>query len=297
MGYFNLNSILYNLRKICKYLSFSLLIVAFIVIALLLMEKSVSAFSYETGTYNMQRGYGDESSLYSDRFNLNFVINNNGSVTISGTMGKSYVPDEATFSGYTFNVDFFDSNYAYVFLLRHNYSQGRYLMYKVPRGSTYYAYNNKKYENGNVFNSAFYCSQDYEYWDSTGYIRTYSGGFTDVTNDYSSYCFGCDNYTGSDLSTLIYPLSDTIDEPYISLPNDSTNTFINGEFSQFMVVSNDSIDTVYFHLEANPNVLPVTNRLDLILDENSPYYLNNYTPSDGRKGFFNSEIYITSRLY
>lgn len=47
MGYFNINNILYSLRKISKYLCYSLLIVAFVVIALLLMGKGVHAAAPE----------------------------------------------------------------------------------------------------------------------------------------------------------------------------------------------------------------------------------------------------------
>lgn len=63
MGFFNLNSILYNLRKICKYLSLSLLIVLFVVIALLLMGKKVNAVT--DVVYNAMIDYY-ENSDYTD---------------------------------------------------------------------------------------------------------------------------------------------------------------------------------------------------------------------------------------
>lgn len=251
---------------------------------LFIMSNTVQA--YNEVTYNMTRGYGEESSLYYDRFDIDMKVNSDGTVTISGTMGKNYVPDEATFSGYTFNVDFYDTNYAYIFLLRHNYSQGRYLMYKVPRGSTYYAYNNKKYENGNVYNCAFYCSESYEYWDSTGYIRTYSAGYIDVTNDYSSYAL-CTNYTDSTLSDVLYdpfavvPSSDAIFENYEDTEHFS-NTLITGEFTYFYFkvpkFDSEIFDSwIYFH--DITNIEPSS--YDYVNNTSSVYInLNDYSSSD-----------------
>lgn len=170
-----------------KKILFIILYFFFVTFCFFLMSNTVQA--YDEVTYNMTRGYGEESSLYSDRFDINMKVNTDGTVTISGTMGKASIPQEAVFTGHTFNINFYDQSYQYIFVLRHSYSNGRYLMYRVPRGSTFYCYNNKKYDNGKVYNSAFYCDQPYDYYDATGYIRSYSAGFTDVTNDYSSYRF------------------------------------------------------------------------------------------------------------
>lgn len=260
-----------------------MLFFSMIIFCLLLMTNDSNAF-YEEGVYHMVRDNPD----YYDYFDITYTISSDGTISYSGEMGKPNSHTEATFSDTFVNFKYWDADYYYIPIISHDYAYVNTYIYKVPKNSTFYCYNDARIWPG--YRNVFYCDQAYTRYQNDSYNTAvdFSAGSTDYINWLCSYGL-CPTYSDSTLSTLLYP---TFEAPYIALPNDNTNDFVSGEFSQFMVVSNDSIEQLYFHLEANPSVFPITNKLYIALDESSPYYLDNYSPEDGGKVFLISKFLL-----
>lgn len=248
MGYFNLSSILYNLRKIFKYLSFSLLIVAFVVLALLLMGKDVNA-------------YGEDRIF-----------------TIPPQPVIDYLSNTTEFR--TGNYDFFIfQNGQSVFtitLIEKSQLSSNLLCYMT--GTTNYRFNNafsyKQYSvnpNGQYLNEASNVSNINSVWGA-------SYNSNGIYYWYSSF----NVYSDSSYNTLLYQGVSSFEEPYIALPNDSTDNYINGEFGGFMVVaghdvvSDNPLNVLDFFYTDYSEEYTEQNTVVLRLDKNSPYYLNNY---------------------
>lgn len=246
MGYFNLNSILYNLRKICKYLSFSLLIVAFIVIALLLMGKNVSAYGSNLTVTTLPSGvfsYLENTIEYQSGNYEYFVFQNSSSIftitfvsksQLSGDLKMYLVSDRPT---YRFNQGF------------------SYIQYSVNANGVYQDTGSNTSQLVSVW-SSHYNSNGVFYWQSS-----------------------FNAYTDDTYLTLLYkgiPVVPVIEEPYISMPNDNTDTYINGEFSDFMVIGGNDVEILHFFYTDMTEEYSGSSTVDLLLDENSPYYLNNF---------------------
>ena len=237
MGYFNINSILYNFRKIFKYLSISLAFISFIVVCLLLMTRDVEASSTPTPTPSIvlpsfpSEAYNYNSRVVWPRSNGSFrLVCCNSSPVYSSALnelrfespGISYTYIPGTNSDWVFDYDFSPSiTYNYTF---------------------------------NIIYSS---------------MNIYFTGTSDIFYPASSS----------------EPTEPSYREPFIALPNDTTQAYISGEFSQFLVIGTSGIEDLQFFLTANPDVLPTTNSLALNLDDDSPYYLNNFEPEDGSKYF------------
>lgn len=246
MGYFNINSILYNFRKIFKYLSISLAFISFIIVCLLLMTKDVKAVSVL-----------DDLPLFpSDALNYTYHVVTH---SLSDNIYYLYVSNGAPFANGERYVKFGNYGLRYIY----NPSNSNSWVYErdFPQMDLYSAMDGRA--------PIIYTNNDIKYYNS---------------ND------------------VWMPATSITQEPYIALPNDSTQAYIDGEFVQFMVVGNDDIEDLQFFLIANPDVLPTTNSLELSLDDDSPYYLDNYTPSDGGKVFLISKYnlpqgYTNDTLY
>lgn len=256
MGYFNINSILYNLRKIFKYLSFSLLIVAFVVLALLLMGKDVHAASAPELPSNIKNVAIDyfESSNYDSYF---IIYDDSGG---GGRWG----------------------------LILYNYpSNSSGVFYVTPTVSGNYGLMWFGYTDSSNISTEWYTI------DSSANISLVSTGITFgegggkfrvrdvVSGNHDVYW---KPYNGSVELNNIYMQSDymTFELPYIALPNDSTDNYINGEFGGFMVVaghdvvSDNILNTLDFFYTDYSEEFTEQNTVVLRLDKNSPYYLNNY---------------------
>lgn len=197
-------------------------------------DSSVKASFDSYGEYNMYR----DGPSYGDYFDLDFTINQNNSVTVSGTMG-SKANHNLTTPSFTWSVfDFFNPDYAILpVVVRQNNTNNDYLFFKVPRNSTYYAYNGNQKQDGS-YTLCFYCSEPFDLHIQNRWLvyQHYNAGSTVTFPDYSSYLFGCNNYTDSTLSDLIYPESVVIPDAQFENYEDTTtygNTLINGEFTYF----------------------------------------------------------------
>ena len=206
MGYFNINSILYNLRKIFKYLSFSLLIVAFVVLALLLIGKDVHAAGEDrifTTPPQPVIDYLENTTEYNSGNYEFFIFQNGQSVFTITLIEKSQLSSNL--------VCYMTGTTSYRFNNAFSYKQ-----YSVnPNGQ--YLNETSNVSNINSVWGASYNANGIYYW-------------------YSSF----DVYSDSTYHTILYTGVGTpdvpIEEPVFENYEDTEhfgNTLVNGEFTYF----------------------------------------------------------------
>lgn len=246
MGFFNLNSILYNLRKICKYLSFSLMIVAFVVIALLLMGKGVNA----------------STTVLSYTFNENgqelvWNIDSSGIVTVSGTLWGANVNGNFSTLVNSELLDYWDNEYSYYPYVRENYSRIYYGYFKVPRGESFYCVRTGSH---NEF-AAYSGSGSFFWYDSYYKDSSYkNNGFT--ISNYTCYPL-CNLYSDSSLTSTMFTFVDPSSVESFKAPSllnyDDTenwgNSLYTGEFTYFFIDSyTDKPIRVYMYDQTDMSV-------------------------------------------
>lgn len=283
MGFYSLSNILYNLRKISKYILLSFCLLSFIIVCLLLMSSKVNAAN-DSIVYRAKRGYGDESSLYTDKFNVTYTLTPNGntaSIKVNGTMGTQSNPYEVQSMDYTYSFNFYDTDYDYIPFVYHDYNV-RYIMYfKVPHNSTYYAFNYGINNSYTSFFCGFYCDQAYEVYEKNTRVSSKAAGSIYHSTLIGAYplCLTYDKVTKDNV--IFNPFNEFVYNPPTFLNyDDSTtygNTLINGEFYNFdFKVYGDESDFVFLHdiTEGQPTDIFSSNGINSSMINLKEYYIS-----------------------
>lgn len=267
-----------------KLKKFIILIICFIFIYLSFANKPV--FAEDNIVYRAKRGYGDEASLYTDKFNVTYTLIPNGntaSIKVNGTMGTQSNPYEVQSMDYTYSFNFYDTDYDYIPFVYHDYNV-RYIMYfKVPHGSTYYAFN---YGNNNHYTSffcGFYCNMAYEVYEKNTRVSSKAAGSIYHSNLIGAYplCLTYDKVTKDNV--LYNPFGQSlINATFLNAEDQNySNTLDTGEFTYFSFTITSGGEPyfpmwIYFH--DTTDFSPPS--YDYVNDQTSFYLdLNDYTYS------------------
>lgn len=254
MDYYNLarliKNVVYNFMRMFKYMSYCLIAICFIAVCLLLMSSHSKAQTFTENSVNF------------------------------------YVPDNI-YNKFVTSEYYNDDYYCLLMYNRSNNSAPFYWKsYFVPKNGnssfTWFFRTTDKMISSNTTPTGMIACLNMEL-DTLSYTfnATWKNTFVYNTNQ-QNYMWGRGGILNRDTNVAInFPIYQPFIAPEISFPHDNgTTDYISGEFAHFFIVGN-SAETVYFHLnDGSVDDFSSNKSISLMLNHDSPYYINNYLQND-----------------